>query len=132
TLTRTTHLFSALDALEKNTVYVGERVLNIIPRSSHHIRLIWSQRILPFFTSEQFPKYGLDIEVREENKIFIYDTSLDSRITSLKRIPLWDKFFESVTSNDKISISDFIPLSEGFVIPINDTHKVLEWLDSHI
>ncbi|CAG8528380.1 8866_t:CDS:10 [Gigaspora margarita] len=114
----------------------GKRVLNIIPRSSHHIRLIWSQRILPFSTSEQFPKYGLDIEVREENKIFIYDTSLDSRITSLKRIPLWEKFFESVTSsdikNDNISINDFIPLSEGFVIPISDTHKILEWLDKQI
>ncbi|CAG8539025.1 4328_t:CDS:10, partial [Dentiscutata heterogama] len=133
-LTRTTPLFSALDALEKDNG--GKRVLNIIPRSSHHIRLIWSQRMLPSFTSEQFSKYGLDIEVREENKIFIYDTSLDSRITSLKRIPLWEKFFESVTSgdikNDNISINDFIPLSEGFVIPIGDTHKILEWLDKHI
>ncbi|CAG8545119.1 23490_t:CDS:10 [Gigaspora rosea] len=133
-LTRTTLLFSALDALEKDNG--GKRVLNIIPRSSHHIRLIWSQRILPFSTSEQFPKYGLDIEVREENKIFIYDTSLDSRITSLKRIPLWEKFFESVTSNDikndNISINDFIPLSEGFVISISDTHKILEWLDKQI
>ncbi|RHZ78673.1 hypothetical protein Glove_158g47 [Diversispora epigaea] len=137
TLIYTAPLFSIIDELElNNKTLVGGYFLNVIPRSFKSIRLIYSPRITPFSQSEKFPRYGIDVTVREDDHIDLTDSS--SRVTKLQSIPLWEKLDSMVVgignNNDikPIPLMRYVSLTVGYIIPINECQNIFKWLDNHI